>query len=228
MLLELQAPGPPDFEVRDDQDRYIPIEWWPDNLEAIQYAVNKGVIVVAAAGNGGVNLCSDVYDQNPAHPHGPFPAAWRNPFRRDPIDSGSILVGAGAPPLGLNGSALGPDRSRLAFSNYGCIVDAQGWGGEVTTCGFGNLQKGDDENRWYRIDFNGTSSAAPMVAGALACVQGALKKANQPLLTPARARKLLHDTGSEQTHGPNGSVAQIIGKRPNIMDMLTNLGFPWN
>ena len=33
----------------------------------------------------------------------------------------------------------GPDRSRLDFSNFGKAVDVQGWGREVTTCGYGDL-----------------------------------------------------------------------------------------
>src|SRR5207253_6497079 len=101
---------------------------------------------------------------------------------------GAIVVGAGAPPRLLTGVDYGPDRSRLDFSNFGSMVDAQGWGQEVTTCGFDQLFA-PDEDRWYKLDFGGTSSATPMVAGALACVQGILRNAGKPPLTPARARE---------------------------------------
>ena len=43
-----------------------------------------------------------IYDHNPEPRYGPFPTDWRNPFRRKEVDAGAILVGAGAPPLGVN------------------------------------------------------------------------------------------------------------------------------
>ena len=116
ILIELQSAGPRfNFAIRDDQRGYIPIEWFPDNLAAIQYAVSRGIIVIEAAANGEENLDDPIYDVNPAAPTGSFPATWRNPFRRSPFDSGAILVGAGAPPSGTHGRDHGIDRSRLSF-----------------------------------------------------------------------------------------------------------------
>jgi hypothetical protein len=115
----------------------------------------------------------------------------------------------------------------LEFSNFGYRVDAQGWGHEVTTSGFGNLQQGDDEDRWYKLDFGGTSAATPMVAGALASVQGILRAAGKPLLTPAQARELLRTTGSPQQDSDPGDgrpASQRIGNRPDILEMIGEFG----
>ncbi|MFF4132821.1 S8 family peptidase [Streptomyces mirabilis] len=225
ILVELHAPGPRfDFEERDDQQGYIAIEWWPDNFAAIRYATAKGVLVVAAAGNGAESLDDAVYERRPAE----FPAWWRNPFNPANPSSGAVLVGAGAPPPGTHGRDHGPDRSRLAFSNYGARVDAQGWGREVTTTGGfwdrpGDLQGGAEEIGWYTDTFSGTSSASPVVVGALAALQGMLKAAAQEPMSPERARAVLRATGSPQQDAPGRPASQRIGNRPDIKAAVTRL-----
>jgi subtilisin family serine protease len=192
----------------------IPVEWYPDDLLAIQYAVvNRGVIVVEPAANGGLSLDDPRHDR----PLSGFPSWWRNPFRRNPINSGAIVVGAGAPPSGQ----FGPDRSRLSFSNYGSMVDAQGWGAQVTTTGYGDLQGGSNQNLWYTSQFGGTSAAAPIVAGAIACVQGARRAAGLPLRLPKEMRNDLRITGSAQQASSVNPVSQRIGNRPNLRQLLT-------
>ncbi|WP_369245409.1 S8 family serine peptidase [Streptomyces sp. R41] len=225
LLIELHAPGPRfDFEQRDDQQGYIAIEWWPDNFAAIRFATAKGVVVVAAAGNGAESLDDAVYERRPAE----FPEWWRNPFNPSNQSSGAVLVGAGAPPPGTHGRDHGPDRSRLAFSNYGARVDAQGWGREVTTTGGfwdrpGDLQGGAEEIGWYTDTFSGTSSASPVVVGALAALQGMLKAAGQEPMSPERARAVLRATGSPQQDAPGRPASQRIGNRPDIKAAVTHL-----
>ena len=214
ILIELHRPGPRATGV--GQVGFIAIEWWPDDFDAIKYATSKGVIVVEAAGNGAENLDATVYDT----PGAGFPASWSNPFRRGARDSGAILVGAGAPPQGTHGRDWGPDRSRLDFSNYGALVDAQGWGREVTTAGYGDLQGGSNENYWYTDQFSGTSSASPIVVGALGSAQGSRRALGIATLTPATARNLLRTTGSPQQDAPGRPIAQRIGTRPNLRQLI--------
>jgi subtilisin family serine protease len=204
ILIELQIGGP--------NGEPIPVEWWPDNLAAIQYAVARGVIVVEAAGNGGQNLDDPRYD----HPFSTFPSTWRNPFHRNSVDSRAIVVGAGAPPSGH----FGPDRSRLDFSNYGSMVDAQGWGREVVTAGYGDLQGGSNQDLWYTAQFSGTSSATPIVVGAIACVQGARRAAGLPLRTPLEMRNDLRISGTAQQASSIAPLSQRIGNRPNLKQLL--------
>ncbi len=188
ILLEQQTPvcGLPDFG---------PSEGIGSVFEAIHTAVANGFVVVEAAGNGEVNL-----DQ----------PACGSLFDRTVRDSGAIIVGAGGSP------ESGYDRQRLSFSSYGRRVDVQGWGGEVMTTGYGTFFVKENEptnpDFWYTNSMNGTSSAAAMVAGAAASLQGiALQQRGTPL--PAKQiRTVLMHTGSPQV----GNMAEHIGPRPDL------------
>jgi hypothetical protein len=224
MLLEIHRAGPRATGV--GQQGYIAIEWWPDDFAAIRYATSRGVIVVEAAGNGAQNLDDPVYSIRPAG----FPATWTNPFNRANPQCGAIIIGAGAPLPGTHGANHGPDRSRLDFSNYGACVDAQGWGREVTTTGYGDLQGGANQDLWYTDRFSGTSSASPIVVGALACVQGYLRANGRIPLSAARARDVLRNTGSPQQDAPGRPATQRIGNRPNLRQIIASVAAvtaPW-
>ncbi|MCH8147426.1 MAG: S8 family serine peptidase [Planctomycetes bacterium] len=220
ILLELHRPGPRfNFQIRQDQRGYIAIEWWQDDFAAIRFATQRGVIVVEAAGNGAEDLDDRIYGQRPVG----FPTSWTNPFNRNNRDSGAIVVGAGAPPPGTHGRNHGPDRSRLGFSNFGALVDTQGWGREVTTCAYGDLQGGANEDLWYTDRFSGTSSASPIVVGAAGSIQGVLRARNLTRFTPAQMRALLRSTGSPQTDAPGRPRTQRIGNRPDLRQMIARL-----
>ena len=138
-------------------------------------------------------------------------AACSGVFDRTLQDSGALIVGAGQPP------SSGVDRQREEFSSFGSRVDLQGWGSAVVTTGYGDLYMAPDRpadpNFWYTGVFNGTSSAAAIVAGAVANLQGiALAQSGVPL-HPLQARTLLVQTGSPQL----GNIAEPIGPRPNVL-----------
>ena len=221
ILIELHRGGP--RATGSGQFGYIAIEWWPDDFAAIQFATSKGVIVVEAAGNGEQNLDDPVYN-NPA---AGFPSDWTNPFNRANRDSGAILAGAGNPPVGTHGRNTEPiygqpyvDRARCSFSNYGTAVDVQGWGWEVTSTGYGDLQGGSNENLYYTDTFSGTSSASPIIVGTLGCVQGWRRATGATPWTPAQARNYLRTTGSPQQAAPSRPVSQRVGNRPDLRQLI--------
>jgi hypothetical protein len=225
ILLEIHRPGP-NAKGIEFQQGYVGIEWWPDDFVAIRYAVSKGIIVVEAAGNGWENLDAAIYNT----PLVGFPSWWTNPFNVANPSSQAVLAGAGDPPYGTHGRTNPPsskwghltytDRARCGFSNWGARVDAQGWGWEVTTTGYGDLQGGADPNRWYTDQFSGTSSASPIVVAALASTQGVLKAKGMPLMTSQGARDLLRITGSPQQAATDRPVSQRVGNRPNLRQLI--------
>jgi subtilisin family serine protease len=191
LLIELQGYGP--------RGKFVPVEYWDDELDAIKAATSRGVVVIEAAGNGNANLDDKVY---------------RGKFDRRVRDSGAIMVGAGGPPR--EGFV---DRARLDFSNYGSRVDAQGWGRRVATLDYGDLQRCDDTaHRHYTDAFSGTSSASPIVAGAAVLLESYAKRA----LTPFEVRRLLATEGSPQT----GDTREHIGPRPDLAKVLNAIETP--
>lgn len=194
LLIEAQTYGP--------TGAYVPVEWNQAEYDAIVNATARGITVVEAAGNGGVNLDGPEY---------------LGRFTRSVRDSGAIIVGAGAAPGGFF-----TDRSRLSFSCYGSRLDMQGWGELVATTGYSDWCGGtlDDMRQRYRPDFSGTSSASPLVASTAAAVQGVLMARGDAPLTPATLRDLLARTGSPQQAGFfNGN----IGPRPDLRAALRDL-----
>jgi hypothetical protein len=206
LLIELHAPGPRhDFTPRDDQMGYVCMEYWQATFDAMQLAWAKGIIVCEAAGNGFENLDDPIYENL-------FDTTYRN--------SHAIMVGAGAPPSGN----YGIDRSKMDFSNHGERVNLQGYGQEVVTTGYGFLfSGGGDERQYYTGGFNGTSAATPIVAGAVASLQGIYQdRYSGALLDADRVRDVLIATGSPQM--PTGWLH--IGPRPNLRDAEANLEPP--
>jgi len=182
-LIELHAPGP--NANGSGQYGYVCMEYWQDNFDAIQTAVANGTICIEAGGNGEQNLDDPIYE---------------NLFNRDVRYSGAILVGAGTP----------TGNTAEWFTNYGSRLDLNGWGSSVVTTGYGDLQSGP-ESQWYTAYFSGTSSASPIVSGAVACLQGMSKAHWGFELTGPLAMRLLYDSGTPW----NGS--QRIGRRPNLV-----------
>jgi subtilisin family serine protease len=196
ILIELQATGP--------NGKYVAMQYWGDIFSAIVGATAKGITVVEAAGNGDENFDLAIFNDTGLQK-----------------DSGAIVVGAGVPPTNhfdfdnAYGS-IGVPRSRIWFSNYGKIVNVQAWGWHVTTLGYGDAQGGASENVWYTLRFSGTSSASPIVTGAVACLQGRAKAKNGSPLSPSKVRQILMKTGTPQQQGPGVPLTQNIGPLPNL------------
>ena len=124
ILIELHAPGP----NADGQGQfgYLPMEFWQDNFDVIRLATSRGIIVCEAAGNGYQDLDGQEY---------------QGLFDRQVRDSGAIMCGATA----------GSDLNAADFSNHGQRVDLNGWGWNVTTCGYGDLQGETEENLYTQL-----------------------------------------------------------------------------
>jgi len=206
ILIELQGTGP--------NGKYVAMQYWDDVFSAIRVATQKGITVVEAAGNGDENFDLPIFNGTG--------------LRKD---SGAVVVGAGIPPTNYFGNfgsdwgfsdyeTIGVPRSRIWFSNYGKIVNVQGWGWHVTSCGYGDAQGGKNKNRWYTHRFSGTSSASPIVTGAVACLQGHAKATTGSPLSPEKVRAILMKTGTPQAAGPGVPLSQRIGPLPNLRRAL--------
>ena len=207
ILIELQGTGP--------NGKYVAMQYWDDVFSAIRAAVEKGICVVEAAGNGNENFQLPIFNNTGLQK-----------------DSGAIVVGAGVPPTNhfdFFGNEWGFDkygfignpRSRIWFSNYGKIVNVQAWGWHVATTGYGDAQGGNSQNNWYTLRFSGTSSASPIVTGAVACIQGHAKSTLGQPLTPKKVRSILVNSGTPQEAGPGVPLSQHIGPQPNLVKALS-------
>ncbi len=186
---------------------YIPIEWWNNYspsaqtnnavYSAIVTAIANGIHVVEAGGNGNYN--TDLLQ-------------WYG-------NSGAIIVGAGGATTSNNLKRIIPGTWG---SSYGSRFDMQGWGENVFTTGYGYYYSTDGVNYYYTATFSGTSSASPIVAGALACAEGWYEANLSTTPTPAYMRSQLKSTGTAQVTPPAGN----IGPRPNIKGFIQSIPLP--
>lgn len=170
---------------------YAPMEYetaWYDINRAL---TDKGIHVIMAAGNGGLNL--DHADFN-------------GKFNRNVRDSGAIFVGA-----------INPNTATKAwYSNYGSRIDSSSWGYSVVTTSYGTGDLFDSPNAWYIGDYGGTSAANPIVAGAAACLSSAAKAHHAPL-PPRYLRQIFTQTGTVLLD----NASSLIATQPDLGRAVT-------
>ena len=156
-------------------DDFMPIDIYQSIWDIIKTATDAGIIVVEAAGNGGVNLNNSEYDDF-----------------RNRGDNGVIRVGAGTR----------KGRNKLWFSNYGSMVDVQAWGEKVVTTGpIENIIHNGGVHATYSDDFSGTSSATAIVAAAAISLQSFAKDQFGDVLSPKQVKEILISTATSQGSG---------------------------
>ena len=121
-------------------------------------------------------------------------------------DSGAIIVGA----------SDGVTQARASFSSYGSRIDANGWGRNVVTTGYGNLfNPNSDRRQRYSATFSGTSSASPIVTSAVVALLGAA----EAQLSPTEAAKFDYKRIRALLRA-NGTPITNIARRPDAKAML--------
>ncbi|GGF02933.1 Por secretion system C-terminal sorting domain-containing protein [Chishuiella changwenlii] len=176
-----------------ENNKRIPAEF--DNViwDLTKAATDAGIIVIAAAGNGGQNLDSSYY---------------RSYINRG--DSGALIIGAGSDDT---------KHSILSFSSYGSRVNLQAWGDNVLTAGYGYWNEYDNDNNRNYVLFGGTSSATAIIGGVAALIQSYYFQQTGKYLTPKELKELLIETAVPQ----GGDLTKNIGPHPDIKSAIEKL-----
>jgi hypothetical protein len=175
----------------------LPVEVETAVFDAIRYAVDQGMIVVEAGGNGSNDL--DTWTD----------ASGRQRLNRNSADfrdSGAIMVGAA--------SSAAP-HARLGFSNHGSRIDCFAWGENIDTSGDGGI--GTSKNA-YTTSFGGTSGASPMIAGAAVLLQSWRRQTTGYVYRPDSLRGRL---SSSVTNTPSANpTVDRIGVMPDLRGII--------
>lgn len=182
---------------------YLPVEVEQAVFDAIRDAVDAGIVVVEAAGNGGNDL-DDWTDASGRH--------LLKPGDDDFRDSGAIMVGAA--------SSAAP-HSRLSFSNHGSRVDCYAWGQNVDTTGDGWT---GTSTTAYTGSFGGTSGASPIVTGAAVLLQSWRKarKGSRSTRRPCGSGCRRRSTPRAPTRPPTASGSCRTCARSSIASRRTS------
>ncbi len=160
-----------------------PVEARSGNLGPLVTAAAAGIVVVEAGANGdaagGIAFDADLWQDDAGK------YRMKRPIVTDPnpdfVDSGAILVSAAQPFAG--------NIDPFAWSPRGRRVDCCAWGIGVTTCESTGVKPLDP----YREDYDGTSAAAAIVAGAALSLQGIARADPRGPLTGHQVRLAFAD-----------------------------------
>lgn len=191
------------LEVQADPDlgsAWRPIEVFPADFAMIRLATALGITVVEPAGNGVFDL-DTFLDSNGK--------AVLNRSSGDFADSGAIMVGAANSEV---------PHTRWVTSNFGNRIDCYAWGQHVDTATTTTTAPFPTTN--YTADFQGTSSAAAIIAGAALALQGIAQANLGSRLSSGQLRVLLTEaaTGTPSNSPPNDK----IGIMPDLRAILSS------
>ncbi|MFV3406347.1 S8 family serine peptidase [Pseudomonas sp. NY15463] len=178
--------------------------WW----DVIAQLTQRGAIVVVAAANGsGATL----EDKGTVQSYGVDLGAWS--YFSDHGDADAILVGA----------CHSWDGKPHQYSNFNYryrMLNA--WGDSVATLSYGVLQDKPGENRDYTDNYSGTSSATPMVTGALSLVQSYAMTRHHVYLDANQMHLLITASGHKDATLPLTDTLPM-GARPDVAAALALL-----
>lgn len=175
--------------------------WW----ESTRALTQRGAVVVNAACNGSYTSDSS---KGTVHGYGVDLAQWR--YFVDHGDADAILIGA----------CHSWDGKPHQYSNYNYryrMLNA--WGDSVATLGYGALQDKSDNDRDYTNNYAGTSSATPLVTGALALIQSYAIEHHHIYLNANQMHLLVMESGYLDATLPHTDVLPM-GARPNVLGAL--------
>jgi len=187
-------------QVSDEDFKIWPVEIRRMTFDLIELATKKGIIVIEPAGNG--DDSNDPVGNNLDD----FKNAWENKVldrtsgNTEFKDSGAIVVAAGS---NKNG------HSKIKSTNFGNRIDCFAWGEKVFTTD--NPAEAPNPSDPYQRDFNSTSSAAAIIAGAAIVVQSIVEASGKPRLSPAQMRDILSN---------NGTSSPRIGIMPDLKQII--------
>src|SRR4030095_3142987 len=199
MLIETQVRDSPSTKY------FWPVEIQDATYQAIRLAHALGIIVIEAAGNGGIAF-SLGHHLDVLHLDDRYIFDRSSPDFRD---SGAIFVAA---------ATSTPPHKRIYKSNYGNRIDCYAWGQHVATAGSFPQSSGGASDT-YTINFGDTSSAAAIIAGAAISVQSIVEANYRIRLSPLEMRAILSNE-LNGTPSANGNSVDKIGVMPDLKKII--------
>jgi len=203
LLLEVQTLAENVTGLTIPDDVKVPCEALKTNFDVIRLAVANHIVVIEAAGNGG-DTNADGYvlnlDEDDVLKHG---------------DSGAILVG--------QSKWDGADHVKVSAGCEGSRIDCFAWGENVYAAAANGIAPPFSDAD--TTNFNGTSSASAMIAGAALVVQGLVR--NDPsgglgYLPPMQMRELLRNRDFNTPL--KGGETEVIGVMPDLQKIGQHVG----